>query len=110
MNTAYSSTNYLEALEIDDVNIETGIDNSIESNTTNLVEYSTSIHIKDTVITKLLNSANIPYSIEFDKNVIYNDCTYSIELADKTKIDNKNIIINDAQLYTSKMTYYSNYY
>ena len=108
INTAYSSTNYLEALEIDDVNIETDTDNLIESNSTDLVEYSTSIHIKDTVITKLSNSANIPYSIEFNENVIYNGCTYSIEMADKTKIDNENIIINDAQLYTSKMTFYLN--
>ena len=102
MNTAYSSTNYIESIEIEDVNIENNPTN-IESNVTNLVEYTTAIHIKDSVTTTLSQSAKIPYSIEFDENVIYNGCSYSIEMSDKTKIDD----IDDIQLYTSKMTFYS---
>lgn len=102
MNTAYSSTNYIESLEIENVNIETDPTN-IESNVTNLVEYTTAIHIKDNVTTTLSQSAKIPYSIEFNENVIYNGCSYSIEMSDKTKIDN----IDDIQLYTNKMTFYS---
>ena len=72
MNTAYSSTNYIESLEIEDVNIETDPTN-IESNITDLVEYTTAIHIKDSVTTTLSQSAKIPYSIEFDENVIFTE-------------------------------------